>query len=486
MLESDESSDENSSDDVSVTPESEPGDTVLTFKAKPSVKVEGCHYYVKYVKIVPSADESESSTHITVNSFKIPGDGYITLKSNDLMREYGSDPFLVLDVEFCPEKTLKPMLADGVLVRMENSVKIKIYKFFGHSPNQLRNRTCVLYDTEKLDFNGVIRKFGNFNAIHNVAKRANRIGLLLATAQPILDLTQDEFEVTRDIEFNSYNFTDGCGFISYETAKDIAKYLEIDFRYLEQKWKVPSVFEIQFRGYKGLLALNPKLGENQDSKIRIQVRQSLKKFFWTKRGPSPLCVVGGSTGVSRPYSHCALDMGLVRHLSALGVPQSVFLSKQKACFDELKKLMSNWWLLIKYLSLDPQYYNLVDRLLATSQIDDETSTALKKIRSEAGRRMAGIGEPLTIPIERSRKVYGVCDPTGYLQPGCCFFQPTISGRPRSLNGTKVFVAKIPCHNPGDIRVLTCVNSSGCDHLVDCVVFPVQGVIHPRRVQLYYL
>ncbi|CAM1300030.1 Uncharacterised protein r2_g989 [Pycnogonum litorale] len=370
------------------------------------------------------------------------------------------------------------MLAEGILVSTGNRLRPKLYKFFGHSPNQLRNRTCVLYDSEKLNFKDVVRAFGKFYEIHNVAKQANRIGLLLSTAEPTVELAQDEFEVISDVEnsneFNSYNFTDGCGFISYETAKHIAEYLEIDFRYVEQNWKVPSVFEIQFQSYKGLLALHPKLDEKQDSKIRIQVRPSLKKFTWTKLGPSPLCVVDGVAGVSRPYSYCALDERLMRHLSALGVSENVFMSKQKSCFDDLKKLMSDRWLQIMFLSLDPQCLNLVDRLLATSRIDDDTSTALKKIRSEAGRRMAGIGEPLTIPIERSRKVYGICDPTGELKYGSCFFQPTIRGEPQIFNGNNVFVAKIPCYHPGDIRVLKCVNVRGCEHLVDCVVFPVRG------------
>ena len=37
---------------------------------------------------------------------------------------------------------------------------------------------------------------------------------------------------------------------------------------------------------------------------------------------------------------------------------------------------------------------------------------------------------LKIPLEKSRNVYGVCDQSGLLEYGTCFFQPTIKEGPQ--------------------------------------------------------
>lgn len=70
-------------------------------------------------------------------------------------------------------------------------------------------------------------------------------------------------------------------------------------------------------------------------------------------------------------------------------------------------------------------------------------------------------------------MFGVNDPSGLLKEGQCFFQPTINGVPQIMLDP-VIVARSPCLFPGDILHLTPVNVEGCRHLVDCVVFPVQG------------
>ncbi|OQV16534.1 putative Telomerase reverse transcriptase [Hypsibius exemplaris] len=85
------------------------------------------------------------------------------------------------------------------------------------------------------------------------------------------------------------------------------------------------------------------------------------------------------------------------------------------------------------------------------------------------------GREWLFDIERDvgRFVSGVNDPSGLLEEGQCFFQPTIGGEPHVMT-EPVIVVRNPCMFPGDILQLTSVLIKECLHLMDCIVFPVKG------------
>ncbi|XP_033126203.1 uncharacterized protein LOC117124164 [Anneissia japonica] len=405
------------------------------------------------------------------------------LKMCNLFRhpKINHDDFLVLHVHVdFPGKNLFEFLSNGLLVSQRPyRGKPKRYIFFGHSASQLRNRTCFLYDEKLGDFNDIIQMFGDFSCINNVAKRAARIGLLLSTANEVLQLRDDDITKETDIERDGYNFTDGCGSISVECATRITEAMGQTELYKHQVPPVPSVFQIRLKGCKGVLVVDPKLPRG------IKIRNSLEKFSWKLSEPHILGVV--DDGISKPYAYGNLIKHFIRILSALGVPDKAFLKLQTSFFEELHQLEKDKWIAIKHLYISGRS-DLAERVISMTYdycSNQEIREKLESIRRKVfddrktgasdklERTKKSKAEGLNIRAELSRNVFGVCDNSNTLEEGTVFFQPTIRGKPVVIKG-RVIVAKSPSYYPGDIRVLTCVDNKHCRHLVDCVVYPVKG------------
>ena len=395
-----------------------------------------------------------------------------------LYREYNPANFLV--VHFSPtapfDAVLK-FLKNGIRFRYKDNSPEENFVFFGHSASQLRERTCVLYNEKQGSVADILIHFGNFERIQDVAKRAARIGLLFSTATPACSIPDDQISVVPDVERDKYNFTDGCGFISTECALRVTKKLNLQTLYKDVKSpEIPSVFQIRLKGCKGVLCHNPNVEQG------IQIRPSMEKFTWNLDGPHFLGVV--DKGFSRPNEFGSLNKQYIMLLSALGISDKVFLRKQEQYFRELQEITTSHEVAVKFLCANEEF-ELAEKLIKTGDLDARTKVRLEQLRSRVREPQQSKPNPLhktkksaalklKIPIEKSRNVYGVCDPSGQLKPKTVFFQPTVRGVPRILNDTRVVVAKNPCYHPGDIRVLRCTDVLECRHLVDCIVFPTEG------------
>ena len=402
-----------------------------------------------------------------------------------LFEKFGTKNFLILVFpKSCPPNVVRSVLETGLLVGIGGSQDKKLYRFFGHSSTQLRERKCVMYNYKEVGvFEDVISLFGEFN-MTNVAKRAARIGLLLSSSLPVINL--DERQITRisDIKRGGYCFTDGCGRISVSVAKMLKEKLNeqvstrvhfIDF-YAHQDQPYPSVYQVRIMGCKGTLVLDTQLKDG------IVIRDSMEKVKWklpTGDG-TPLRIVEGGKGVSFPNRFGSLNTQYIRLLSALGVGDKVFLDMQKRCFEELNRIEDDQDVQVRYLCTYERYAE-AEKILQTNSIDKETLMFLRKLRTTCMMQVQQVKNPrypakikLRIPLEKSRTLYGVADPSEKLKDGTCFLRVTIRGTPTVLERHKVVVTKSPCYYPGDVRVLTVVNLPECSHLVDCIVFPVNG------------
>jgi hypothetical protein len=145
------------------------------------------------------------------------------------------------------------------------------YNFFGHSNSQLKSRSCFMYAASKSEIASKIEAMGNFTQLKSVAKKAKRIGLLFSSADIALVLHPERCEDIEDIERDSYVFTDGCGLIALQLAKQLAQRRNIVFR---DKRYLPSVFQIRYRGYKGVLTVDNTL----QGQVQVQFRNSMRKF----------------------------------------------------------------------------------------------------------------------------------------------------------------------------------------------------------------
>jgi hypothetical protein len=157
------------------------------------------------------------------------------------------------------------MLVTGV--RLNGST----YHFFGHSNSQQKSGACFMYAASKEQIHARIEAMGDFSKLKSVGKKAKRIGLLFSSAEVSLDVLPDRCEDIDDVADKDYIFTDGCGLMSIHFARLMAQRRNIVFR---DRRYLPSVFQIRYRGYKGVLTLDPTLY----GKIMIQFRKSMRKF----------------------------------------------------------------------------------------------------------------------------------------------------------------------------------------------------------------
>lgn len=145
------------------------------------------------------------------------------------------------------------------------------YNFYGHSNSQLKSRTCILFADSRDAITCKVENLGEFSKIKTVAKKAKRIGLLFSAAEMAMNLQMNRCEDIPDIKTKEYNFTDGCGLISPNLAKLLVKGADIKFR---NRRYLPSVFQIRYRGYKGVLMLEPSMKNEK----WVKFRESMKKF----------------------------------------------------------------------------------------------------------------------------------------------------------------------------------------------------------------
>jgi hypothetical protein len=160
---------------------------------------------------------------------------------------------------------INKMLKTGIVL---NGIR---YNFYGHSNSQLKSRSCFMYAGTKDEIFAKVEAMGDFSKLKSVAKKVKRIGLLFSSAEMALTLSPDRYEDIPDVINNDYIFTDGCGLISTHFARQLVQQRDIKYR---NKRYHPSVFQIRYRGYKGVLTLDPSIGP----KIFVQFRESMRKF----------------------------------------------------------------------------------------------------------------------------------------------------------------------------------------------------------------
>lgn len=145
------------------------------------------------------------------------------------------------------------------------------YHFFGHSNSQLKSRSCFMYSAPKEELSRKIEAMGDLSKLKSVANKVKRIGLLFSSAEMALEIRPERCKDIEDVKQDDYIFTDGCGSISPHLARHLVQRRNIVFR---NKRYLPSVFQIRYRGYKGVLTLDPSL----HGQVQVEFRESMRKF----------------------------------------------------------------------------------------------------------------------------------------------------------------------------------------------------------------
>lgn len=167
--------------------------------------------------------------------------------------------------------------SSGYLVRLLTSglsLNGMKYHFYGHSNSQLKSKSCILMAGSKESVCRHVESLGDFTTMKTVAKKAKRIGLLFSTAHSVLDVDATRCKDIEDIESEGYTFTDGCGLMSPALSRVLAQKLPITYR---NRRYHPSVFQIRYRGYKGVVSIEPRMARG----TWLELRKSMRKFRGT-------------------------------------------------------------------------------------------------------------------------------------------------------------------------------------------------------------
>ncbi|KAK5170250.1 uncharacterized protein LTR77_004836 [Saxophila tyrrhenica] len=406
-----------------------------------------------------------------------------TLTSNRITRFYKAHLFLALNVAnfrlrmpkesedqeitFAPWRESAGYLAG--LLKTGISLNNVHYSFFGHSNSQLKSRSCLLFAATKPEISVMVEALGDFSKMKSVAKKVKRIGLLFSTAEVAVQLDPDRCEDIDDVVFQDYTFTDGCGLISEQLARTVVQRRNIVFR---NKRYLPSVFQIRYKGYKGVLTLAPSL----KGQFQVQFRQSMKKF--TTATDNSFSVVE----CSKPYSFGYLNDEVILLLHSLGISAEMLHRKQAEYLHFLDQVSGgDPRAAFRFLSYQSEI-GLAEKLLIDG-VESVMPSLQKMVGQERAKMLSKRDvQRCRIMIPNSRLLFGVCDPfstgdaRGRLKPGTCFVRITddATGEARTIINTEVMVTRNPCLHPGDLQKFRVVDIPGFSHLVDCIVFPVCG------------
>ena len=347
------------------------------------------------------------------------------------------------------------------LLRSGLSINGIRYHFYGHSNSQLKSRSCFLYAGTPEEISEKVEQLGNFS-MKSVAKKVKRIGLLFSSAQMALALPPDRTKDIADMTKGDYIFTDGCGLVSPHLAKRLVQAVDIRFR---GRRYTPSVFQIRYRGYKGVVMLEPKL----QGQILVEFRESMRKF----KGGDDLSF--SVVDYAKPYNFGHLNDEVILLLHSLGVSEDVLLRKQREHLDFLAEAVNDPRTAFRFLSYTNQL-ELAEKVLVDG-IEACRPSLRRLVNAEQNKLLNKRDEQrCRILVSQSRLLFGVCDSRGILKDGECVVRVTMDGDgvPRTIVGTEVLVTRNPCLHPGDLQKFKAVQHPELSHLVDCIVFPTKG------------
>ncbi|KAG9103719.1 hypothetical protein FRC06_008576 [Ceratobasidium sp. 370] len=231
----------------------------------------------------------------------------------------------------------------------------------------------------------------------------------------------------------------------------------------------PSVIQIRYRGYKGVLSIHPEL--DQEAKYHVHFRDSMRKLKTTSNNTFSV------VDYSRPYQFARLNNDIVVLLSALGITTETLVKKQDAYFEWITSARTDEIAAMNFFAALGRYSS-VERVLLDGVDAENVQNDIKAAQAAevtAFRKPDTEKERCRIFLLKSRFLFGVCDPYGILEEGEVHVRIMEPRRgPTTLTQTDLMVVRNPCLHPGDILKLRAVHHTRLDHLVDCIVFSGKG------------
>lgn len=425
--------------------------------------------------------------------------------SNRVIRQYQQFEDRFLRVKFTDERhrgKLFPQddhnedeLFSRVSRAMTKGVMIgdRHYEFLAFGSSQFREHGAYFFaSTSTLTAENIRHWMGNFTNIKVVAKYCARLGQCFSTTRAIPHSVT--IEKIPDIERNGFCFTDGAGTISPFLARIIAH----QFGLKNSEQDHPSGFQFRCGGGKGVLGVNPALKGKT-----IQLRPSQEKFPAVFQGLE-ICRIS-------QYSTAYLNQQIILVLSALGVPDEVFVRKLKHMLVEFEEAMENERKALELLQKNIDHNQMTIALagmICDGFMETQDPFTVSCLRLWRSYTLKYLKEKARICVEQGAFVLAGPDETGSLKgdfktriipdgtdalsdgsssEDCgehtgddelpeIFLQVPDPDQPSKYKVIEevCIIARNPSLHPGDIRKVRAVNKQALHHMKDILILPVTG------------
>ncbi|EFA81291.1 RNA-directed RNA polymerase [Heterostelium album PN500] len=354
-----------------------------------------------------------------------------------------------------------------ILLNGINVPEMGTFYFLGSSSSQVRNYQswfyCVEEGVNKESRLKEIREamIGKTDSSWSARKALRAMSLVFPSTIPTIRIPPHEYhEGLDDIVRNDHNFTEGCGYVGIETAREIA----IAGNFPQDT----SAYQIRIGGNKGVVSVHHSIRRG------IYLRKSMRKFNTTDEHAynRTLEVISVSSKKA-----CNLNRQIINLLVGLGVLDGFFLSLQQAALDKLAHIFND----------ESVRRHIMHELSSIDEAFDELDLAANdplicsSLQLCYLKKLDQIKDKCMIEIDSARTVLGVSDESGILGPDEVFLQISIDEEDghisRKVITGQVFVCKNPCLHPGDIRVLTAVDVPELRNCyVDVIAFSQNGEV----------
>lgn len=413
--------------------------------------------------------------------------------SNRVVRQYIEYADRFLRVRFADENrrgrinSTQKNTMESVFTRIKRALTNGItidgrrYEFLAFGNSQLREHGAYFFaGLPNLNASDIRAWMGHFSNIRNVAKHAARLGQCFSTTRAV-NGTPVQIKEIPDLERNGFVFSDGVGRIS----RFLAQMVMTEFKIKTPNGDPPSVFQFRLGGRKGILTVSPDAHRGE-----VHIRPSQDKFPAVHNG---LEIIRYSN-----YCMAALNRQLIIVLSALGVPDEVFLNKLSTMLEDLKTAMTSPAQAVHMLQkqVDPNQMtlalaNMVQDGFQKSR-DPFVTSLLELWRAW---EIKYLKEKAKICVDEGACLLGCVDETATLKGYFNINQPSEHAtreekvaclpeifiqvhRPEKdryeiIQGL-CLLARNPSLHPGDIRVVNAVDVPALHYLKDVVVLPQTG------------
>lgn len=413
--------------------------------------------------------------------------------SNRITRKYAADADRFIRIKFSDEKTegvLRNMpcdraetVFDRVRRAMQHGIVVagRFYEFLAFGNSQFREHGAYFYaPTSSKSADDIRLSLGHFHHIKTVAKFGARLGQCFSTTRAM----RVSVKVVKilDIVRNGYTFTDGVGKLSFFLTQMAAQELGLSNAFDDP----PSLFQFRLGGCKGVLALDPKITGNE-----VHIRPSQQKFEAEFTGLEII----RSSALATPF----FNRQIIIVLSNLGVPDHIFIKKQRDMVNDYENAMTEESMAVqklrKHIDMNQTTLTMAGMVLdGFMKAKEPFMMSLLKLWRAC--TIKNLKEKARIAVEDGAFVLGCVDETATLKGHIDDPQSRLDAKRHEKLATlpEIFLqvddtnskgrfkiiericilARNPSLHSGDIRVVRAVNVPALHHLKNVVVLPQTG------------